>query len=264
MTSPAWFREGASIIAAVEALVRIARSKRPSIAACVAVNVVLSALFSASAFSPAHADYYLSMLSILTGREIGRAYRIDGAMPSHVDNTNDQKACLSELREVSKTDADRIAELVRTDREAASIEFAKAIRPCMTGKGWRIVIAAKDNPDIGRSAIAALDAVLDKLASSLPQGVDQHSDLVRVRRDHAEVTYTMRVRPQSQDIADELRKVLAVKPHAAEAMNMDLMKKTYCAPLSDVFLGAGVAVRWEMFDDKGLLWRIRLASVDCQ
>ncbi|MBX9944147.1 MAG: hypothetical protein K2Y40_08720 [Reyranella sp.] len=212
---------------------------------------------------PAYADGYLSMLSVLTGREIGRAYRTDGKIPKQADNTNDQNACANDPREVSRADADRIGELARTDREAASIELARVTGPCMARKGWRIVIADADIPGIGRPAIAALDAVLDKLSASLPRQVDRHSDLVQVKRHKADVVYTMKVRPESQGTADELRKFYSTDPRAAETMNGNLMKKTYCTTPPNIFLEAGVAITWEVFDQKGLVWRIRLTSSDC-
>jgi len=218
-------------------------------------------LFAVFAIGPAHAEGYLSMLSVVTGQEIGRAYRTDGTTPKQADNTNDQNACANDPREVSKATADRIGELARTDREVASIELARAIGSCMVRKGWRIVIAAGDIPGIERPAVAALDAVLDKLSSSLPLEVDQNSDLVQVTRYKADVIYTMKVKPKSQGTAAELRKFYATDP--AEAMNKNLMQKTYCTMPPNIFLKAGVAISWEVFDRKGLVWRIRLASDDC-
>lgn len=229
----------------------------------VALSAIHCALFSAIAVSPARADDYLSMLSVLTGQEIGRAYRTDGTIPNQADNTNDQNACANDSHEVSKSDADRIGEVARTDREAASIELARVIGPCMARKGWRIVITGADIPGIERSAIAALDAVLDKLSSSLPSKVDQHSDLVQVRRYKADVIYTMKVKSESQGTADKLRKFYAVDALAAEAMNKTLMRQTYCMTPSNIFLKAGLAISWEVFDAKGLVWRIRLTSEDC-
>ena len=61
----------------------------------------------------------------------------------------------------------------------------------------------------------------------------------------------------------ELRDFYAVDARAAEAMSKNLMKKTYCTPALNIFLKAGVAMSWEVFDQKGLVWRIRLASDDC-
>lgn len=242
---------------------RVARSLLHRISTFVALSATHCALLAAFAIGPARADGYLSMLSVVTGQEIGRAYRTDGSIPNQTDNTNDQNACANDPREVPKTDADRIGELARTDREAASIELAWVIGPCMARKGWRIVIAAGDIPGIERPAIAALDAVLDRLSSSLPVKVDQHSDLVQVKRHKADVVYTMKVRPESQGTADELRKFYAADPRAAESMNKNLMKKTYCTAPPNVFLKADVAIIWEVFDGKGLVWRIRLASDDC-
>lgn len=242
---------------------RVGRSQSSRISAVVAGRAVLCALFGVFAIGPARANGYLSMLSVATGQEIGRAYRTDGTSPKQADNTNDQNACANDPHEVSKADADRIGELARTDREAASIELARVIGLCMARKGWRIVIAAGNIPGIERPAIAALDDVLDKLSSSLPLKVDQHSDLVQVTRYKANVIYTMKVRPESQGTADELRDLYAVDSRAAEAMNKNLMKKTYCNTPPNIFLKAGVAISWEVFDEKGLVWRIRLASNDC-
>jgi hypothetical protein len=229
----------------------------------VVLNAIHCALVVVFLIGPARADGYLSMLSVLTGREIGRAYRTDGTIPKQADNTNDQSACANDPRVVSKTDADRIGRLAQTDREAASIALARVIGSCMARKGWRIVIAGADIPGIERPAMAALDAVLDRLSSSLPRKVDQHSDLVQVKRYQADVVYTMKVRPESQGTADELREFYATDPGAAEAMNKDLMKQTYCTTPPNIFLKAGVAISWEVFDEKGLVWRIRLASHDC-
>lgn len=242
---------------------RVARSQSRRIPTFVSGGAVHCALFAAFAISPALADVYLPMLSVLTGQEIGRAYRIDGAIPKPVDNADDQNACANDSREVSKIDADRIGDLARTDREAASIELARTISPCMVRKGWRIIIAAGDIPGIERPAVAALDAVLDKLSSSLPLKVDQHSDLVQVNRYKADVIYTMKVKSESQTTADELRKFYMTDPRAAEAMNKNLMQKTFCTTPPNIFLKAGVAISWEVFDQKGLVWRIRLASDDC-
>jgi hypothetical protein len=242
---------------------RVARSQSRRIPTFVSGGAVHCALFAAFAISPALADVYLPMLSVLNGQEIGRAYRTDGMIPMQVDNTDDQNACANDSREVSKIDADRIGDLARTDREAASIELARVIGPCMARKGWRIAIAAGAIPGIERPAIAALDAVLDKLSSSLPLEVDQNSDLVQVTRYKADVIYTMKVKPEAQGTAAELRKFYATDPRAAEAMNKNLMQKTYCTTPPNIFLKAGVAISWEVFDRKGLVWRIRLASDDC-
>lgn len=126
-----------------------------------------------------------------------------------------------------------------------------------------IVIADGDIPGIERPAIAALDAVLDKLSSSLPLEVDQNSDLVQVTRYKADVIYTMKVRAESQSTADELRTFYLADPRAAEAMNKNLMRKTFCTTPPNIFLKAGGTISWEVFDGKGLVWRIRLASDDC-
>lgn len=241
----------------------VARSQMRRISTSVGLTAIHCALFSASAFSPARAEDYLSMLSVFTGREIGRAYRTDGTIPKQADNSKDQNACANDPREIPKADADRIGELARTDREAASIELARAIGPCMARKGWRIAIPGADIPGIERPAIAALDTFLDELSSSLPLKVDQHSDLVQVKRYKAEVVYTMKVRRESQGTAGELRKFHAVDPRAAGAMNKKLMKQTYCTTSSNIFLKAGVAISWEVFDEEGLVWRIRLTSEDC-
>ena len=242
---------------------RVARSQSRRIPTFVSGGAVHCALFAAFAISPALADVYLPMLSVLTGQEIGRASRTDGAIPKPVDNADDQNTCASDPREVSKADANRIGELTRTDREAASIELARTISPCMVRKGWRIIIAAGDIPGIERPAVAALDAVLDKLSSSLPLKVDQHSDLVQVNRYKADVIYTMKVKSESQTTADELRKFYMADPRAAEAMNKNLMQKTFCTTPPNIFFKAGVTISWEVFDQKGLVWRIRLASDDC-
>lgn len=241
----------------------VARSLLHRISTFVALSALHYVLFATFAIGPVRADGYLSMLSVVTGQEIGRAYRTDGRTPKQTDNTNDQSACANDPREISKVDADRIGELVRTDREAASIELARVIGPCMARKGWWIVIAAGDIPGIARPAIAALDAVLGELSSSLPVKVDQNSDLVQVGRYKADVIYTMKVKPESQSTGDELRKFYVADPRAAEAMNKGLMQRTYCTSPPNIFLKAGVAIIWEMFDEKGLVWRIRLASGEC-
>jgi len=243
--------------------VPVARSQLPRISTFVALKVIYCALFAAFSLSPARADGYLVMQSPLTGQEIGRAYRTDGMNRTEADISNDQNACIKDLREHSKADAGRIAELSRTDREAAWIELAIAVGPCMAKKGWRIVILGGDIPGIKRSEIAALDAVLDKLSSSLPHRIDQHTDLVSVRRYKADVIYTLRVRPQSQGMADDIRSFMIVNPHTTEAGIKDLMKRSYCVPPFDVYLKDGFAFSWENFDEKGLLWRVRLASNDC-
>lgn len=144
----------------------VARSQLPRISTFVAWKVIYCALFAAFSFSPARADGYLVMQSPLTGQEIGRAYRTDGMNRTEADISNDQNACIKDLRELSKADAGRIAELSRTDREAAWMELMIVVSPCMAKKGWRIVILGGDIPGIKRSEIAALDAVLDKLSSS--------------------------------------------------------------------------------------------------
>lgn len=207
---------------------------------------------AAFALGPARADGYLSMLSVLTGQEIGRAYRTDGKYPTRAHNIIDQKACIDDPREVSKTDVDRINELMETNKEAVSIELAKVIGWCMTKKGWRIVITGADVPGIEPSVLAALDAVLERLSSSLPNQVDQHTDLVQARRYGTDVIYTMKVRAQSQGVVDKLRRFIATDPHAVEAMNKNLMKKEYCTTPSNIFLTAGVVIIWEVFDERGL------------
>ena len=242
---------------------RVARSQSCRISTFASLSAMHCALFVAFAIGPVRADDYLVMQSPLTGQEIGRAYRTDGLKPMEADGANDQNACIKDPRELSKADAGRIADLARTDREAAWIELTTVVSPCMAKKGWRIVILGGDIPGIKRSDIAALDAVLDKLSSSLPHQIDQRSDLVGVRRYKADVTYTLRVRVQSQGAADELRTFMKVNPHTTEAGVKNLMKQTYCMPPYDKFLKEGFAFNWENFDEKGLLWRVRLTSDDC-
>jgi len=241
----------------------VARSLSHRISTFAALSAMHCALFVAFAIGPVRADDYLVMQSPLSGQEIGRAYRTDGVKPKEADSANDQNACIKDPRELSKADAGRIAELARTDREAAWIELTTVVSPCMAKKGWRIVILGGDIPGIKRSDIAALDAVLDKLSSSLPHQIDQHTDLVGVRRYKADVIYTLRIRPQSQGMADDIRRFMIVNPHTTEAGIKELMKRSYCVPPFDVYLKEGFSFSWENFDAKGLLWRVRLTSDNC-
>jgi hypothetical protein len=214
---------------------------------CITEMVVLSALSTSLMFSMALADDYLPWMSTATGREIGRAYRLDGTPPTKARGESDKKACLLDPREVPNAVADGLSALARTDRAAAEIEIAKVVIPCMAKKGWRIVVAGASAPSIERSTIATVDVVLDNISSSLPREMDEHSDLVGVKRDKTDIIFTIKMRPKSQAAADELRRFATTDPRAAEVMNKSLMKQSLCEPQPNIYLKAGFAVIWENF-----------------
>jgi hypothetical protein len=234
---------------------------RNSVTGAICFGVLLTILMISSV---ALADDYLPLTSNVTGREIGMAYRTDGMPPTKARAESDTKSCMHDPREVPNPVADRISALARTDREAAEIELAKAITPCMAKKGWRTVINGSAAPSIERSTIAIVDVALDKISSSLPREMDEHSDLVGVKRDKTDIIYSIKIRPKSQSSADMLRGIAATDPRAAEVMNKSLMKQSLCEPQPNMYLKEGFAVVWEMFDGHGLLWRSRLTAADCR
>lgn len=227
-------------------------------------TICVGALLAILMTSVAFADDYLPLTSNVTGREIGMAYRTDGMPPTKARAESDTKACMHDPREVPNPVADRISALARTDREAAEIELAKAVTPCMAKKGWRTVINSSAAPSIERSTIATVDVALNKISSSLPREMDEHSDLVGVKRDKTDVIYTIKIRPKSQSSADKLRKLFTTDPRAAEVINKSLMKQSLCEPQPNMYLKEGFAVIWETFDGRGLLWRSRLTANDCR
>lgn len=225
--------------------------------------VLISPLFTSLIFTMALAEDYLPLTSTLTGREIAQAYRTDGTPPTKARGDNDKKACFLDPREVPKVVLDRLSALARTDREAADIELLKVIIPCMAKKGWRTVVAGAPVPGIERSTFAAVDVALDKISSSLPQQMDEHSELVSVKRDKTDIIYTVKMRPKSQSIADEMRRFAISDPRGAEVITKSLMKQALCEPQPNLYLKTGFIVVWETFDARGLLWRGRLAAADC-
>ena len=225
--------------------------------------VFLNALLMNLMLTAAIADDYLPLISTVTGREIGRVYRTDGAPPTKTRAETDKRACLLDPQEVPNTVSDRLSALARNNREAAEIEIAKAVIPCMAKKGWRTVLIDAAAQGIERSTIATVDIALDKISSSLPRQMDEYSDLVGVKRNKTNIIHTIRFRPQAQATADELRRFATTDPHAAEVMNKSLMKQSLCEPQPNLYLKSGFAVVWETFDGRGLLWRSRLTAADC-
>lgn len=230
--------------------------------AILAATLLFACQFSLLPVEAVLADEYLPMISAATGREFGRYYRADGSAPTRVQGEADKLSCIMDEGEVSKSVADRISVLAKTSREAAEVELAKAIRSCMSAKGWQIVIVSA--PMISSSKIVAVDVALDQMASTLPRQVDEHSDLVRVRRIRTDVIYTIQIRAKSQSIADEMRKASLADPRAAEVLGKSLMKQTACKPEPNRFLIDGFAMIWEMLDIKGLVSRTRLTLPDCK
>jgi hypothetical protein len=227
-------------------------------------TMCFNAILTILVIGVALADDYVPLTSNVSGREFGRAYRTDGMPPTKARAESDTKACLHDPREVPDPVADRISALGRTDREAAEIEIAKAVTPCMAKKGWRTLINDLAAPSIERSTIAVVDVALDKISSSLPREMDEYSDLVGVKREKTDIIYTIKVRPKSQSSADKLRGLAAADPRAAEVMNKSLMKQSLCEPQPNMYLKECFAVVWETFDGRGLLWRSRLTAADCR
>jgi hypothetical protein len=93
--------------------------------------VFLNALLMNLMLTAAIADDYLPVISTVTGREIGRVYRTDGASPTKTRAETDKRACLLDPQEVPNTVSDRLSALARNNREAAEIEIAKVVIPCM-------------------------------------------------------------------------------------------------------------------------------------
>jgi hypothetical protein len=231
-------------------------------------KAILSATFFACLLSlsveVARADEYLPMTSSPgTGKEFGRYYRTDGSPPTQDQAETDKRSCFMDDREISKPVADRISALAKTNPEAAGMELAKAIRCCMSAKGWRIVMEG-DLKVPERSTIAAVDVALDQMASMLPRQMDEHSDLVLVKRDRNDVIYTIQIRVKSQSVANEARKFGLSDPRAAEIINKSLMKQSLCEPELNRYLREGFAIIWEMRDAKGIVSRTRLTGHDCK
>lgn len=222
---------------------------------------VCACLFALSLGS-ALADEYLPMTTP-TGKEFGRYYRADGSAPTQARGEADKRSCLGDASEISNPIADRISEIAKTNREVAAIELAKALRPCMGRKGWRIVMEG-DLIIPERSTIAVVDVALDQMSSTLPRPMDEHSDLVLVKRDRTDVIYTIRIRATSQSMANEMRKFAITDPRAAEILNKSLMKQTGCEPEPNKYLREGFAIVWEMHDTQGIVSRTRLTILDCK
>jgi hypothetical protein len=165
---------------------------------------------------------------------------------------DDKRSCLE--REVPKALVDRLSML---DRQTAEIEITKAVIPCMAKKGWRIELASVSGAIMERSTLAAIDAALDKVSISLPRQMDEYSDLVDVKRNDTDIVYKIRFRAKSQDAANELRQFTIKDSRAAEVMNKSLMKQSLCKPQPNMYLKTGFTVIWEVYDERGLVWRTR-------
>lgn len=231
-----------------------------------AIKAILLFSFCAWCFvlkpQAALADEYLPMYSP-NGKDVGRYYRADGSAPTKVQAETDRRSCFMDDREISKLAADRIAELIKINREGAAIELARAIRPCMIKKGWRIVMDG-DVITPERSTIAVVDVALDQISSTLPRQMDEHSDLVLVKRDRTDVIYTIQVRPTSQFVVNEMRSFAIANPRASEIMQKSLMKQRVCEPEPNKYLKEGFAIIYEMRDTQGIVWRTRLTLDDCK
>lgn len=210
------------------------------------------------------ADNYVPMISSATGKEIARMFRTNGGPVSKEQAAKDKRDCLLDPREISDSEAKRLSALGRTNREAAEIESAKVVAPCVAKKGWRTEVAnAGERSAIERSTIAAMDVELDRIASTLPRPMDEFSDLVRVKRDKTTAIFTVRVRSAEQVAADEMRRFASNDQRAAEVMQKSLMKQSLCKPDRSAFLKDGFSVVWEVFDNRGLVWRTSIKADDC-
>jgi hypothetical protein len=210
------------------------------------------------------AQEYVPLMSAATGREIARAYRTDGTAPTEARAAGDKKACLLDPKEISNAVADRLSALVRTDREAAEVEVAKAVIPCMARKGWRTVIIGAAAPGIDDSTTAMIDDVLDRFSSSLPQKMDEISDLVKVRREKSDIIYTIRIKPSSQESANLIRDMQKRNPRAADNIRVKLAKRQLCEPVPNRYLTEGFTVVHEFYDNQGLLQKSRIVLADCK
>ena len=211
----------------------------------------------------AQSKEYLPLISNVSGHEIGRMYRTDGASPSKTQADIDKKSCLLDPNEISDAVANRINALLRTDRGAAARELARAVTPCMANKGWRLVIGPRDAPKSGNTK-ATIDAALRKINSLLPRRLDDDSNFVSVRRNGVNIVYTIKVRNGSQAKADELRRLNAVHPLGLEKIRKQLMERRLCEPEPNKFLRNGFAIVWNTFDDEGRLSRTRITAADCK
>lgn len=211
----------------------------------------------------AYADSYVPITSHVTGNELGRASRADGSTASAAQFASAQGLCAADHREVTRSLADSINELAKRDRELAQLALIKATNACLQKKGWRVEL----NTKIGEPSApvkAAVDVGLTKLAAELPMPMDQHTDLVSVKRVNADIVYTTKVRDSSSNLAQQWRQHLANDPQTAKAIMVSLMKQRVCEPEPAEFLREGFGVVYEMTDRNGLLSRTRLVLSDCK
>ncbi len=232
----------------------------------------IGSLCLVSMSTPALAEKYLPLQSVVTGRELARIYRTDGAAPSLLEYTADQKTCGATAWRDDEPRMRKILELYRRDQDAGQVARIAALSICMGKSGWRVIESAATesasapitkNLADRRKYRAAADIAFDKLSATLPQAMDDYSDLVAVKRVGDELIYAVRVRPSEQAVADEARRLMAADPHGFSVGLRSMMKQRVCEPKPNAFLTWGFAVIYEYFDGKGLVTRERVTLADC-
>ncbi|MCA0248247.1 MAG: hypothetical protein LCH93_16665 [Proteobacteria bacterium] len=223
--------------------------------------------------APALAEKYLPLPSIATGKELARLYRTDGTVPSRAQYVADQQACAEAELYSDERLMRKLVEISKRDRDAGQMAGLGAIVICLGQKGWRVVgseasSSAADSvtgPTVDRRKVRAFaDIGLDQLSATLPQKMDEYSDLVAVKRVGDDLIYTVKARPSpdSKDVA--MRRYLAEDARTFSVGLRSLLKQLVCEPKPSAFLTTGFAVIYEFVDSKGLIMKERLTLADCR
>jgi hypothetical protein len=217
-----------------------------------------------NASTAAVAADYVPILSFDRSHEVARMFRTDGAPLSTEVLSVDRKMCVSDRTTVTDAMVTRLQSLSNTDRDAAALELLRTIALCMAKRGWRteIIEGSETQPD--RTSRAVVDTVLENLSRSLPAGMDEFSDLIRVHREGKVVVYTVKARATARATIADMRRFMITDPRTAKSLNRNLMKTRVCEPQPHTFIRDGYSIAYVMLDDQGdLIWREEMSAKDC-
>lgn len=228
--------------------------------------------------APAFAEKYLRLPSLATGKELARLYRTDGSAPSSAQYEADQQACTKSELYNDEPLMRKIVGIHKQDADAGQMAALGAIVICLGQKGWRVVGSPAPSAEAGRTTAdqatgptgdrrkyrAAADIALDQLSATLPQKMDELSDLVAVKRVGDDLIYTVRARPSPDGKDDTFRRYLAQGERALAVGLRSVSKQLVCEPKPAEFLVWGFAAVYELVDSKGLITKVRLTLSDCR
>jgi hypothetical protein len=231
--------------------------------------------------APAFAEKFLRLPSLATGKELARLYRTDGSAPSSAQYEADQQACAKSELYNDEPLMRKIVAIHKRDADAGQMAALGAIVICLGQKGWRVVGSAAPSSEVDRTTKnaadpatgptgdrrkfrAAADIALDQLSATLPQKMDEVSDLIAVKRVGDDLIYTVRARPSPDGKDNAMRRYLAEDERALVVGLRSVSKQLVCEPKPAEFLVWGFAVVYEFVDSKGLITKVRLTLSDCR